>query len=160
LRWLPDLRLFGMSGPALIGRMSMAADRHDGRGLHLTWFEQAQGRWQRRERRYLGPKSGCVIRLWPDEAVTTGLGVAEGIETALSLAHAFTPVWACMDASNLAALPVLPGVESVLIAADHDPAGIKAAEACALRWAAVGREASIAMPSILKTDVNDLVRAA
>src|SRR5689334_12970621 len=36
-----------------------------------------------------GAKAGGVVRLWPDEAVTTGLLVAEGIETALSAALGF-----------------------------------------------------------------------
>jgi putative DNA primase/helicase len=36
-------------------------------------------------------KAGGVIRLWPDEALTHGLAIAEGIESALSLALAFQP---------------------------------------------------------------------
>jgi len=105
-------------------------------------------------------KAGGVIRLWPDDAVTTGLGIAEGIETALSLAHGFTPVWACIDAGNLAAFPVLEGIESLVIAADHDEAGISAANACATRWTDAGREVRIVMPDQAKTDLNDLARAA
>jgi hypothetical protein len=38
-------------------------------------------------------KVGGVIRLWPDETVTNGLAVSEGIESGLCAAHAFTPVW-------------------------------------------------------------------
>ena len=60
-------------------------------------------------------------------------GVAEGIESALSLAWAFVPVWACIDAGNLAALPVLDGIEALTIAADNDPAGQAAAQTCATR---------------------------
>lgn len=160
LRWMPDLSLFGFAGPALVGRMTLANDHRVGRGLHITWLQQDANGWRRAERRYLGPKAGCVVRLWPDEYVTHGLGVAEGIETGLSLAHAYAPVWACLDAGNLTALPVLAGIGSLLIAADHDEAGIKAAETCAARWAAAGCEVSIAMPDALKTDINDLARAA
>ncbi|MDH3461419.1 MAG: toprim domain-containing protein [Burkholderiaceae bacterium] len=105
-------------------------------------------------------KAGAVCRLWPDEAVTMGLGVAEGIETALSLAHAFCPVWATVDASGLAALPVLAGVESLTIGADNDPAGIKAATTCADRWAAAGREVRIVKPREHKKDLNDLAVTA
>ncbi len=105
-------------------------------------------------------KAGGVIRLWPDDAVTTGLGIAEGIETALSLAHAFTPVWSVIDAGNLAAFPVLPGVECLTIAADHDDVGIAAAHACAERWTAAGREVRIVMADTPKADMNDLARAA
>ena len=131
--------------------------------MHRTWI-QANGEKAdvKPTRMLLGghSKAGGVIRLWPDEAVTHGLGVAEGVETALSLAHAFKPAWACIDAGNLARLPVLGGVESLLIAADHDEAGVTAAEACAQRWAEAGREAHIALPEARKTDFNDLARAA
>ncbi len=105
-------------------------------------------------------KSGGVIRLWPDEAVTTGLAIAEGIETALSLAHAFKPVWSCIDAGNMATLAVLEGVESLFIAADNDEAGVKAAETCARRWALAGREVRIGMPDARKADLNDVARAS
>jgi phage/plasmid primase-like uncharacterized protein len=81
------------------------------------------------------PIAGGVIRLWPDEVVTSGLGIAEGIETALSLAHGFAPVWACIDAGHLAKFPVLNGIQDLIIAADNDPRGREAADACAARWA-------------------------
>jgi hypothetical protein len=88
-------------------------------------------------------KAGGVIRLWPDEAVTTGLAVAEGIETALSVAHVFRPVWAVIDAGNLARFPILDGIEALTIAVDDDPAGIRAAGECAERWAQADREATL-----------------
>ena len=34
----------------------------------------------------LGPTAGCVIRLWPDEAVDRGLVLGEGVETVLAAA--------------------------------------------------------------------------
>ena len=85
-------------------------------------------------------KAGGCIRLWPDDAVHAGLAIAEGIETSLAAAHAFTPVWSCVDAGNMAAFPVLPGVECLTIFADNDTAGIRASAAVADRWAAAGRE--------------------
>ena len=86
------------------------------------------------------------------------LGVAEGIETALSLAHAFEPVWSVIDAGNLAALPVLGGVECLLIAADNDLAGIKAANECALRWNKEGVEVRITQQP--QNDLNDALLEA
>ncbi|MFT3818296.1 MAG: toprim domain-containing protein [Rubrivivax sp.] len=160
LRWLQDLRLFGFSGPALVGGMSPATDHRERRGVHLTWLQNGPGGWRRQERRYLGPKKGCVVRLWPEEDVSAGLAIGEGLETMLALAHAYRPCWAALDAGNLAEFPLLAGIESLLIAADHDDAGIKAAEACAARWAAAGREASIALPARAKADINDLAVAA
>jgi phage/plasmid primase-like uncharacterized protein len=104
-------------------------------------------------------KSGGVIRLWPDECVTHGLLIAEGVETALAAAHGFAPVWAAIDCGNLQNCPVLSGIECLTIAADHDPAGISAAEQCAQRWAAAGREVRIAMPSTPGHDAADVVAA-
>lgn len=56
----------------------------------------------------------------PDDGVTTGLGIAAGIETALTLARVFTPAWSTIDAGDLAAFTVLPGLEALTIVADHD----------------------------------------
>jgi phage/plasmid primase-like uncharacterized protein len=105
-------------------------------------------------------KAGGVIRLWPDEAVDYGLGIAEGIETALTLATVLKPVWSLIDAGNLATLPVLGGVECLTIAADHDAAGIKAAEACAARWVEAGCDVRIVLPPKLGADLNDFLREA
>lgn len=104
-------------------------------------------------------KSGGVIRLWPDDAVTDGLGIAEGIETALSVAHAFTPVWACVDAANLGSFPVLPGIECLTIFCDHDESkiGERHAKACAERWHAAGREVFLCTPRA-PGDWNDRAR--
>jgi phage/plasmid primase-like uncharacterized protein len=160
LRWHPALRHpSGYEGPALVALLTDVIDGTP-RTLHRTWI-QPDGRKAAVDppRLLLGGhrKGGAVCRLWPDEDVVLGLGIAEGIETALSLAHAFKPAWAAVDAGNLAALPVLPGVEALTIAADHDPAGIKAARACAERWRAAGREARIAMAGTTGHDLNDEV---
>ena len=105
-------------------------------------------------------KAGGVIRLWPDEAVTLGLAVAEGIESALAAAHGFTPVWAAIDAGNLSAFPVLKGIEALTIVADHDQTGLLAAFRCAQRWADAGRTAWIATPPVEGQDAADLVALA
>jgi hypothetical protein len=55
---------------------------------------------------------------------------------------------------------VLDGIESLLIAADNDDSGIRAANSCAPRWAGAGREVAIAMPPTAKSDFNDVARAA
>jgi hypothetical protein len=93
----------------------------------------------------LGPVAGGAIKLSPDEDVTLCLGVGEGLETSLSLRatpeFGPSPVWSLISASGIAGLPVLSGIESLWIAVDHDPAGLKAARACASRWQASGREA-------------------
>lgn len=105
-------------------------------------------------------KRGGCIRLWPDECVTGGLAVAEGIESALASAHAFTPVWAAIDAGNLAAFPVLDAIEALTVIADHDEAGTRAARECAQRWTAAGREVRIALPATVGMDAADVGAAA
>lgn len=103
-------------------------------------------------------KRGGVIRLWPDEYVTHGLALAEGIESALAAAHLFQPVWAAIDAGNMAQLPVLPGIEALTIFADHDRAGLKAAKECARRWHDAGREVHIRAPRAAGADAADVSR--
>lgn len=148
------------AGPALVALVTHAATRAP-LTLHRTWI-RADGRKAGIEppRMLLGghSKRGGVIRLWPDETVTTGLALAEGIETALSLAHDYAPVWSAIDAGNLAALPVLDGIEVLVIGADHDPAGITAATACADRWAAARVDVRIIAPAT--GDWNDARAAA
>jgi hypothetical protein len=91
-----------------------------------------------------------VIRLTPDEDVTQGLGICEGIENGLAVLQraGWAPVWACGSAGGIAKLPVLAGIETITIFADADDsgAGIKAAHACADRWYRAGREVTIQRP--------------
>ena len=101
-------------------------------------------------------KQGGVIRLWPNETVTTGLAIAEGIETGLAAAHLFSPVWACVDAGNLARLPVLDGIEALTIFADHDAAGLNAAAECANRWRKAGRQVRALRARLPGADIADL----
>lgn len=164
LRWRPALKHppSGQAGPALVALVTDALTREP-LTLHRTWV-QADGTKAAVSppRMLLGRhrKAGGVIRLWPDDSVTLGLSIAEGIESALSLAHAGGPVWAAIDAGNLAAFPVLGGVEVLTIGADHDEAGIAAAHACADRWVTAGREVRIVMAPTPRADINDIAKAA
>jgi putative DNA primase/helicase len=138
LRCMPGLRHpSGYIGPALVALITDVCTAAP-LSLHRTWI-RPDGRKADviPPRLFLKdhPIGGGVIRLWPDEAVTAGLGIAEGIETALSLAHGFAPVWSLIDAGHLAKFPVLNGIEELIIAADNDDAGRKAANECATRWA-------------------------
>ena len=104
-----------------------------------------------------GRKKGGVIRLSHDADIGLGLGLAEGIETALSaIARGWSPVWATIDASNLAAFPVLPGVEALTAFVDHDPAGTAAFSSVAERWLKAGREVLHMLPP--EGDLNDFIK--
>lgn len=100
-------------------------------GVHRT-FLNADG--SKRERKMLGCQG--VVRLSPDEDVTHGLGVAEGVEDALAILDSgWAPVWAATSAGMIERFPVLHGIECLTIFADNDAAGMAAAQACAERWA-------------------------
>lgn len=127
--------------------------------LHRTWIRpDGSGKAAIDPARLWWPgqqKAGGVIRLWPDDEVTTGLAIAEGIENALVAARGFPLVWACADAGNLKSFPVLPGIEALTIVADHDPAGVGAAQDCARRWREAGAEVRIFLPPDPGDDVAD-----
>lgn len=152
----------GFVGPAMVALVTDAVTREP-LTLHRTWIN-ADGTKAEVDppRLLLGKhrKQGGVVRLFPDDAVTTGLAIGEGIETMLTVALAFKPVWSAIDASNLAAFPVLDGIESLLIVADHDTAGLRAAEQCAERWYRAGREVRIAKSPTPGEDLNDHARRA
>jgi putative DNA primase/helicase len=146
LRWHPSLmHPSGHVGPGLVALVTHAVTGKP-MTLHRTWVKPDGRKADTDPPRLLlreHPKQGGVIRLWPDDAVSTGLGVAEGIETALSLAWGYAPVWSCLDAGNLAAFPVLLGIESLVIGTDNDEAGRASAHVCAGRWAEVGWEVAL-----------------
>ncbi|MBR0647119.1 DUF7146 domain-containing protein, partial [Plastoroseomonas hellenica] len=99
-----------------------------------------------------------VIRLVPDEEVTVGLGIAEGIETSLAVMQRldWRPVWAAASAGAIARFPVLPGIEALTIFADRDGAGMAAAQGCARRWREAGAEARVLAPPA--GDFDELTR--
>jgi len=75
----------------------------------------------------LGPISGGAIKITADEDVSIALGIAEGIETALSMQRLpewlGSPVWSVISASGIAKFPLLTSIETLAISADNDGAG-------------------------------------
>jgi len=112
---------------------------------HVTYLTQEGRKLSPHEpRKLLSPltnRQGCAVRLLdPGEQ----LGIAEGIETALSAARIHRePVWAAINSTLLAKFEPPPGVKRLAIYADRDTAGLEAAGrlmerlqgriACALR---------------------------
>jgi hypothetical protein len=118
--------------------------------------------------RSLGRTKGCVVRLWPDEAVTTGLVIGEGIETCLAasqIEHRGTllqPAWACGYAINLERFPLLVGIESLTILVDNDANGVgkDASAACARRWLDAGCQVIRLTPRTIGADFNDIIKGS
>ena len=161
LRWHPDLKHpCGYSGPALVALVT-DAETNQPLTLHFTWITRSGKAGIDKPRLLLAGhrKAGGVIRLWPDESVTTGLAIGEGIETCLAGASIYTPVWATVDAGNLKSFPVLGGIESLFVFVDHDTAGLKAAEEVAERWMEAGKEVVRAIPDMPGKDVCDVLGA-
>jgi putative DNA primase/helicase len=153
LRWHPALsdRKSGHTGPCLVGLVTRIEDGEP-INLHRTWL-RADGSGKApidKPRRLLMGHSSHdgVIRLWPDTEVTMGLVLGEGIETCLAGARAgLMPCWSTISAGNLAAFPVLPGLEGLTVLVDHDKpnpktgqrAGAVAALAVIERYVAASR---------------------
>jgi hypothetical protein len=150
---------------ALITDVRTAASR----SLHLTYLDPNGGGKAKIEkpRLYLAGhrKVGGVVRLHPDDSVTQGLIVGEGLETCLTYALEFAPVWACLDAGNLAAFPVLSGLAGLTVLVDHDDTGRRAFAAVRDRWRVAGFINGLDVIGVEVTgkpgsDVNDLVAVA
>jgi hypothetical protein len=117
-----------------------------------------------RDRMALGPLKDGAVKLTADECVTYALGIAEGIETALSLAclpeWRGLPVWSLISADGIESFPLLAGVETLVIAVDHDKAGEDAALAVAERWRAAEREVLLIEATAPGNDLNDILGEA
>jgi putative DNA primase/helicase len=104
----------------------------------------------------LGPVWGGAVRLDPAAAEIT---IGEGIESSASAGLLLDlPAWAAINAGNLASgVRLPPAVRSIVIAADPDPPGERAAREAALRWSQEGRRVRIARPNQAGRDFNDLI---
>jgi len=111
-------------------------------GIHRTHLNPDG---TKRERKMLGRQG--VIKLSPDEQVTEGLGLCEGVEDGLSLLLlGWAPIWAASCAGAIKTFPVLSGVESLTVFSDYDEVGMNAAVTCCDRWEAAGRDVAIQEP--------------
>lgn len=163
LRFHPDLRHpTGPRFPAMVSRVQ----RLDGglTGLHRTYLDPQSPKKAAIEpqKAMLGPCKGGAVRLRDGGHV---LVACEGIETGLSLCDALDnhhAIWAGLSASGVANLnlPTMTLERSgLLIAADGDSTGRKAANALAARARVLGWTVEvISAPD--GRDFNDLAREA
>lgn len=145
--------------PAMVA-ITTGPDGKSAAGLHVTYL-RPDGRGKAplaSPRRIFGEMRGAVVQLGP---VPEGddLGIAEGIETALSyrdLTGATT--WAAMSSSNLRHVSPPAGIARLVIAADGDAAGVEAAHELAQK--ASRKVACLVMPAPEGTDWNDALQEA
>lgn len=150
------------TGSALRFRPAMLGPVREGRdlvALHRT-FLSPDGRLARdidRPHRMLGRPGRGSVQLCP---VHDRLGLGEGIETALSAMHYLAlPVWAALGAERLASVEIPLGVRCLIILADDDVAGRRAAARAAEVHAAPGRSILRWWPGRRANDWNDRLRA-
>lgn len=99
---------------------------------------------------------GSAVRL--SDYTGGPLGIAEGIETALSAMRLFDmPVWAAINSTMMQAWAPPAGCTDIAIFADNDPkfGGQAAAYALAHRLSVSGLDVTVHLPSVAGRDWND-----
>ena len=143
--------------PALIG---LVRD-NDGTpvSLHRTFLTRSgsklvvDGKTVRRLTPNVSDTKGRLIRLRPP--LDGVLGIAEGLETALSVTAATgIPVWSCISASMMPSVQPPSGVNTVLVFADNDcsQAGQKAAYALRDALVPQGVKVVVMLPKLDRAD--------
>jgi len=144
--------------PAMVARMRAA----DGSmvALHRTWLTPEGDKAPtpgkvKKLTPTAGPLDGACIRL--GQAGPEGLGIAEGIETALAARLASgLPTVAAYSAGALAAWQWPRNLRRLVIFADADKAGADAAEALRARAFAAGLQCEVMAPSTPGADWCDV----
>jgi phage/plasmid primase-like uncharacterized protein len=152
-------------GPKRIGRYpAIVADVVDVAGelvtCHVTWLsggKKLAGYEPRKILTGLAGRIGCAVQLMPAGEM---LGIAEGIETALSAAAIDgVPVWAALTATLMSKFEPPPNVLRLRVYVDRDEAGLTAASRLMERLQ--GRVAlEIRIPTAPSKDWNDSLTAA
>lgn len=159
LRYLPSVDHWGTrtKWPAMIAGLT----DNDGRlsAIQRTYLaKDGQGKAPVTPNKMtLGTMGDGSVRLGEPSTV---LGLAEGIETALSAKQSYSlPVWAVLGCARFETVAVPSSVENVMLFADRGEAGWKSAMAAAERFEREGREAEIILPpSATAKDFNDWIR--
>jgi len=157
LRYHPNLKHAdtGQCFPAMVAAITKWPDREIV-GVHRTYL-QTGGRGKAnlsKNKMMAGSCSGGAVRL---ALVGESLGLAEGIETALSVQQSTgIPMWACLSTGGLKNV-VLPDDVKVLVFADGDEPGEKAACEAVRKFIEQGKKSRVVRaPS--GSDFNDVLR--
>jgi putative DNA primase/helicase len=159
IRFLPSAQYAeGQVFPAMI---STVTDwRGEIKAIHRTFLAwDGSGKANVPEpKKSLGPIKGAGVHL---AKPASQIIITEGIETGLSVMQATgLSTWAALSTGGMTALilPPLPLGSDILIAADSDLPGERAAYAAAERWHREGRRVTIASPREMGCDFNDLLK--
>lgn len=144
LRFVPSLKYTGGgSFPAMVAAI------HDGAGrftaVQRTYLSPDGGKAPvDKPKKGKGPQYDGAVRLAP---VGETLGLAEGIETALSALEIYsTPTWAVLSAVRLKAVTPPKSVRRIIIFADAGAAGTEAAYKAQEHYEDQGYEVEVILP--------------
>jgi hypothetical protein len=155
-----DLRYLGGDDrypPAVVGRVT---DFHTGAPMSLVFIRLEAGTGRKLSKANLQghATAGGMVRLLSRESAIQPLGLAEGIETALSvIAERNEPVWATLGTGNMAKLSPDSQYPQINLWADSNLAGRRAAHDFACPWTAEGHVVRIICPPEAFGDWNDVV---
>jgi Toprim domain len=109
-------------------------------------------RWPKTRRKMLGVVRLAAAKLAP---ITNTLAIAEGVETALAANMlGYGPAWALGFAGAVTSLPVLPGIERLVLLTENNDASRDATVRCGKRWLLAGRKVIHVVPEH-GDDLND-----
>jgi phage/plasmid primase-like uncharacterized protein len=158
LGFLPAERFDGI--PAVADGAMIAALRSRGgevRAVQLTYLTSEGHKANALPvRQTYGPMGGLAVQL---AACGQTLGIAEGVETALSasLLHN-VPVWAVCG-RRVGDVPIPFSARNLILFADHDPPGMEAASKALATYRSMGLRVAIKAPQLPGQDWNDVLRA-
>ena len=176
LRFHPRLKCteLGDFYPAMVAAVTYGS-RHV--ATHRTWLARIGGRWTRArrpdgekaEKKSIGPVSGGHIALQrgasgkPLREAPEGevVAIAEGIETALSVAIACPElrVLSGLSLGGMGSVALPQAVGTVILCGDNDPGRWEVRmRRAAERYAAEGRAVRVAVPDVPGADWNDVLQ--
>ena len=138
--------------------------------VHQTFFDED---WQpiiedngRKMRRTLGvmncdPIHAAIKFATQEEVLDAGaLVIGEGVETCLSAIQlGWSPVWAMGSTGNIAKLPVIDGIDELIILGERDNGASERVTKTAIRrWILAGRRAECILPNEGFKDFNDQIQ--
>jgi phage/plasmid primase-like uncharacterized protein len=141
--------------PAMIAAVMNAAGEQV--AIHRTWLA-ADGSDKANvtpNKMSLGPVKGHSVHIGEGRNV---LALAEGVETALSFMQLYgAPTWATLSSANLPNIVIPNEYTEIIIAADHDPVGLAAAEKLRQQLVLQRRKVRILKPKTEGQDFNDVL---
>src|SRR5262245_36138204 len=120
-------------------------------GVHRIRLDQPQ-RWPKTERRMFGVVHRAAVKFDP---VATTLIIGEGIETCMAARQlGARSTWSLGSTGGISSLPVLEGVDRLIVLGETGKASSEAIQSVRLRWRGAGRIVQARMPRT-GNDLND-----